>query len=899
MKDELKTKSYFCGATLFNILVESKAKVNSNNLEIANYQILSELAKIFNDEENIVFSGNSATQQTSKYRSGAAGVPTFMGLDNQQLVAKFLDRVNKDRAVYVAKIKAFADEYLYVESENPWLVTAIFDLIWHDVTIDKTEILYIGTSGEHITRGDLPDVLEVHLPSMLLGVWCLALKRIDDRRKIKEFYSTFTVKDRSGRKNIDKSLFQWANVRLGDVTASVDEEDDGEELHDNDVLINPGVVPDLADIVNGQENFLLAFSEALQRHKGPYATYISKLYADYKNCRTFLYKIKRPFEEFYVCNNVLPRRVKKSGSYRRKDGTVVRPDNKPRPISNITVDKFMSNAVMIIGSGGLGKSMMMNHLLLDEIDSFEQRKRVPILFIIRRFKSKEEDALLHYLVNEMTKYDPELSEDNLTELLRIGRITILLDGYDEIQDEYKEHFISEIERIMLQYPKARFVLSSRNIKQLHILDRFLPYDLCPLEPEQAYEMIRKIDAPEFSGDLKERFIRDIASNRFRFNRDEKKEFLGNPLLLTIMLTTYADTNEIKTKRYLFYEDAYTVLAQRHDADKGISRAFRTGLDIREFKTIFGEFCALAFSKQEYEFRQDVFEEYLQEIIDLNKLKVTVEDFKSDIIEKLCLMFLDGNTYRWVHRSFQEYFAAFFFSLQLAQDFEWIYRVFTCYDESLHEDETLPMLYGLNRRLVESCIILPYIEDRFIKNKNPQDRGSYETFLKMFYPTIYYSIGDYGEEHMELTDWAIYNFIIIEYDLRVEVSEFDFNLSTDYATETEEFYLINSNWQNPNAKPSDEIVKDYQIPAGYEEYYGEPEIAAIECSIEVDKVFSDAKLGSLLNADGQERYSNATVELLCDNSFPLKQEYDNVIEFYYQLKEKYTKTEKESFLSHFH
>lgn len=45
----------------------------------------------------------------------------------------------------------------------------------------------------------------------------------------------------------------------------------------------------------------------------------------------------------------------------------------------------------------------------------------------------------------------------------------------------------------------------------------------------------------------------------------------------------------------------------------------------------------------------------------NDKKTTANDFLEDLCANLCLMYFEGNTYHFMHRSFQEYFCALFFS----------------------------------------------------------------------------------------------------------------------------------------------------------------------------------------------------------------------------------------------
>lgn len=891
---------YLCGGTFLTLLTQYKKNNPKTKKVYGNYALLGGLSKIMGNDLADTYKGSSASVSTSNYRACEDKAPTFLLIEDEVFGKKFHTDILNSYDKKLTEAEEFVEQYINISKEDPWLVRAILELLNNDTDSEPSDCLYALPDGNAISIERLVQSNTIYLPSLILGVWDFIIntKRVNTRGK-----STFLRwNNKSGEQNeyvlkaleIGNSITQEIDLYTTREDALHIFEDDFEDEYvetDPDVLSGK-IAPDLSRVVNGAENFLLAFSEAISRFKGKYATYLSKVSADYQSCTTFLYKTKRPFKDFYVCNDVSPK-ITSPISFMDEE---VKPTSNGPAIENMCLGKFKHHNMLLIGSGGLGKSMMMIHFLLDAVETYDDDKVVPIMIPVRKFKSNEEDALLNLLFREFTKYDPTLILGDMMELLNNGKALILLDGYDEIQSEYRENFKNEIDRLVVQYPKSWFVISSRKNKQLRLLDHFVGYDILPLWPKQAYEMISRLDPAEVSTELKERFINDLRNNKFNFNRDETREFLGNPLLLTIMLTTYAVTNTISTKRYLFYDDAYSVLAQRHDGNKGITREFATGLDIREFKIRFGEFCALAFSNQEYEFSIPEFEQYLQEVIDVNHLNTTVEDFIKDITEKLCLMYLDDKVYRWVHRSFQEYFAAFFFSLQLPKDFPSIYRVFTCYDESLHEDETLPMLFGLDERKTELCIIIPYLEERFINNK--WEEPLYDSFLRMYYPEIYFGTGQIEAEYDNTTDWALYNFIVKQYGLHREITGEDFDNDEEYATSRTNYYTIFSDWQDPEERGHEtEMVEECEIPIDYDLVY-DPEYEGSACKIEVgDIILSD----HILKLTGHSR--DYIYEKLSNENFPLWQEFMGIEPLYKRLKKKYEDKDddnpRRNFLSNFH
>ena len=83
------------------------------------------------------------------------------------------------------------------------------------------------------------------------------------------------------------------------------------------------------------------------------------------------------------------------------------------------------------------------------------------------------------------------------------------------------------------------------------------------------------------------------------------EFAANPLLLTIMLMTFANYADVPAQMHIFYREAYETLAQRHDASKGAyKREFRTKLTSSRFSDYLSEFCGRTYVEEKYKFTEN-------------------------------------------------------------------------------------------------------------------------------------------------------------------------------------------------------------------------------------------------------------------------------------------------------
>lgn len=535
----------------------------------------------------------------------------------------------------------------------------------------------------------------------------------------------------------------------------------------------------------------------------------------------------------------------------------------------------------------MGKSMMMTHFMLDTIRKSKDTGEVPVIAMLRDYNPSA-GSLLNFIFCELKRHDVKLQMSDLVELLQSGKGVILFDGLDEIRCENSRSFYKEMETLVDSYPAASYIVSSRPTMNFRGLSRFTVYDLQAFSQEQAVEMIEKLDQSVVDPVIKRDFVQDLKDNRFGFRHKERTEFLGNPLFLTIMLLTYEGNHDIPTERYLFYEQAYDAMAKKHDAAKALTREFETGLNSREFQNYFGEFCAITYEQEKYDFTPEEISGYFQEVIEANELETTPEAFIEDVTEKICLIYKDGGKYYFVHRSFQEYFVAYFFSRQLEQRFGAVLDILTVRDEMDHDSMVLPMLYGMEPEKTELCIFIPFLEKVF---KGKDEESEYRDFLQYFYPFIYYEQGDVDEFFEQTPDSAIYQYIADRYSgVKRILDGNDLPVLEDFVEK--EYVYYDECWYNGNKENVVKLMRRENLPNGYEAAYKECNETEVEI---VGRSYA-------ICIEEAHRRKNCTyvVEMLENEDFPLKQEYRDIRKLYLGLKAKYEKRAgKASFRSRFH
>ena len=884
---------HLSGGVFFNLMLAARKKPVANQ-----NQCLKELLYIY-DRSAKEMAGNSLVTIASRFRNCDPDLHSdYIRFGDPVVVEEFNGRMREDYASVVGEVKNYADQYLDLEVNGKWLLRALMELVEKDNLIQDNAKFMAIPGGLPAYKQEFPEMHVVYIYNLLLSVWHYICCTHGMTENGQETY--FALADFAGEsrpRKFDRSRIGFESHE--DVTVSYDMEIMQDDMKipapaaayvrklagkpDKQLEIFAPVNSAVPKEVESIFSFVVEHTHTSDRKAAlnRYRTYLNRAHEKHSKKKTFLYEMQRDFYGFFVCNDVKRRETVYRGERRndRKDDRV---------IENACIDSFEEEHRFIVlsGTGGMGKSMMMTHFMLDTIDKNKETGEVPVFVLLRDYNPAAGD-LIDFIFGELKRHDVDLHLSDLVELLQSGKGVILFDGLDEIKSENCRRFYKEMENLADSYPEASYIVSSRPTMNFRGLSRFTVYDLQPFSQEQAVEMVGKLDQSVVDPIIQKDFIMDLRNNRFGFDWRERKDFLGNPLFLTILLLAYEGNHDIPTERYLFYEQAYDAMAKKHDAAKALTREFATGLNSREFQNYFGEFCTITYEQEKYDFTPEEISAYFQEVIEANELDTTPEAFIEDVTGKICLIYKDGGKYYFIHRSFQEYFVAYFFSRQLEQRYGAVLDIFQRRDSADHDSVVLPMLFDMEQNKTELCIIIPFLEQVF-KDKN--DDEAYEHFLEYFYPIICYEQGDVTDFSMGTSESSIYEFIADKYNFK-EMIDGDELPEMDYWVDREYVYY-DRNWDKDTDDIGTQLIARIDLPEGYERSY-------IEWTGEEMEVVGKSYEICVVDVYRRSIYED-TLEMLTDDTFPLKKEFYSAKELYMKLKDKYKKKkDRKSFRSRFH
>lgn len=451
-----------------------------------------------------------------------------------------------------------------------------------------------------------------------------------------------------------------------------------------DSLISKIIKPKIDKFV---EECKLKYDELLIPRGEHFEEYLYRAYKKYSILNTLVFKN----EQRYLKELYIPLTIVKE-EHHTKDRTMVKMDKYPAEVIN-EYDK-----ILITDTAGMGKSTLTKYLFLDVI---ENGHGIPIYIEMRRLA--KDRSILQDIQEQINSLSKDFDHALLLRLIQTGGFVFFLDGYDEIPLGERSVVTTELQDFISKASNNIFIMTSRPEQALACFGDFQRFSINSLTKKEAYELLRKYD---YQGTTSKRLIDELKTGQYEMIN----EFLKNPLLVSLLFAAFDYKHTIPLKKHIFYRQVYDAYFDSHDLSKGDSYIHdkSSGLDIDDFERVlrFVGYKSLQHQKIEFDKTQ------LLEIIDEAKtycldIDFCSSNFLNDILTAVPLFCLDGQYYKWVHKSLQEYFAAQFIfkDAKGAQD-----GILTALYNSHNIDQyinVLDLYYDIDNWGFRKCILLPF------------------------------------------------------------------------------------------------------------------------------------------------------------------------------------------------
>ncbi len=359
------------------------------------------------------------------------------------------------------------------------------------------------------------------------------------------------------------------------------------------------------------------------------------------------------------------------------------------------------NNIMISSTAGMGKSTIMKYMFISAI---ENKVGIPVFIELKRLSNNH--LILDEIIDKIKPIGNTFNEEQLFRLIEKGNFIFFFDGYDEINNEDKKIITENLQLFISKAYNNKFVITSRPETIIGSFNNFQKFKIRDLKLKEAYRIIKLYDKDKQKSKANE-LIEKIQKDALR----NIKEFLKNPLLVSLLYMAYEYKPKIPYKKHIFYEQVYDALFEKHDLMKdGYDRPKHSNLDISDFEKVLRYVGFSTAKKGQVEFEKD----YLLKIIKSAKVDVGLDfrenEFLKDLITTVPLFIKDGIFYSWSHKSLQDYFAAKFIEVGAGAKQEAILKKIYQLDDISRFENVLDIFYDIDKKIFKNTILYWLMRD---------------------------------------------------------------------------------------------------------------------------------------------------------------------------------------------
>jgi GTPase SAR1 family protein len=293
------------------------------------------------------------------------------------------------------------------------------------------------------------------------------------------------------------------------------------------------------------------------------------------------------------------------------------------------------------------------------LDEFYEHERLPVLIELKRCIGSKID-LVGKIQAELEICGFENSEKLTKILLEQGGMLVLLDGLDEIPNQYVDKAITQIQDFVNQYRQNRFIISCRTAAYQGGFNNLVKVEMADFDDGQIQQFITNW----FSQD-KDREV-DVANTCWELLKSQDyqatKELAHTPLLLTFLCLVYDDSQAFPKNRADLYKYALDIFLTKWAAEKRIHRdPIYKDLSVRLEEAMLSKIAYQQFSQDRLFFNKEEVITEIQEYL-ANNLNAPNHLDGSKILQAIqvqqgILVERSKSVFSFSHLTLQEYLAA--------------------------------------------------------------------------------------------------------------------------------------------------------------------------------------------------------------------------------------------------
>lgn len=333
---------------------------------------------------------------------------------------------------------------------------------------------------------------------------------------------------------------------------------------------------------------------------------------------------------------------------------------KEKRVSGLEVVQRYSK-LMVLGKPGAGKTTFLKYLAMQCIEGQFLTNRVPLFITLKDFaEALKQPDVLKYIAQQLSSCGVHNASVKANQLLRQGKVLILLDGLDEVREEDTKRVLGQIRDISEQFYTNQFVITCRIAAKEYTFERFTEVEVADFDEEQI--AIFAQNWFQLSDPVKaERFMHKLEDN------EPIKELASSPLLLTLLCLVLGESADFPANRSELYKEGLDILLKKWDAKRNIERdQVYKNLSLQRKEDLLSQIALTTFEQKDYFFKQKTVEIYIANFIKgldetSNEPKKLEQDsqavLKSIAAQHGLLVERAQGIYGFSSRTLQAYFAA--------------------------------------------------------------------------------------------------------------------------------------------------------------------------------------------------------------------------------------------------
>ncbi|WP_221392056.1 NACHT domain-containing NTPase [Dyadobacter sp. NIV53] len=298
--------------------------------------------------------------------------------------------------------------------------------------------------------------------------------------------------------------------------------------------------------------------------------------------------------------------------------------------------------MVVLGEPGMGKSTTMQYMAYNDAKDLLSTNsnnitRIPIYLELKLFSKSE-------TIIEVASHKVGIEEERLLDYFTKGKITLFLDGLNEVFIEIRKSIRIEIQKLIAKYPKLAIIVTTRPLAYANEFKETPVFVLQRMEDEQVKEFLLKNCS-------------HVPTRALIFNEVTANIRLGKivrvPLLLKMLINVVLNNKGIIPANK-------TLIIKRFIQNLYDRETKKITSDI-DFRIIHRLLCFVGYKTRNINgsnvgWRMEELEAIIERRIEGSRFKINAYEFL-DYAMDLNIIVNDENKYSFIHELYQEYYAS--------------------------------------------------------------------------------------------------------------------------------------------------------------------------------------------------------------------------------------------------